>query len=83
MWPSFINSLFEYVPPCERDPWHDDPRDVKPGSDTSYNPGHAWNQFVERTKSEDIVSMTQCTKCGIFFVSVDGQTTCYNCRETS
>lgn len=22
-----------YVPPCERDPYYDDPRDVKPGSE--------------------------------------------------
>lgn len=81
MFKDIFNAIYgcEYVPPCERNPWYDDPRDAKPSecAHTSHQAEETTESYSEQTVYEaddttpnlgTVQQMYQCSKCGTFFI---------------
>ena len=86
-----------YVPPCERHPYYDDPRDVKPENKSSGDsfreafasgkiPFSYINQKNYRPKEawdDKYVNLRRCPKCGTYFQPLNNFDSpyCFDCRE--
>lgn len=58
LWSSMYDCFYQYVPPCERNPYYDDPRDVKPEE-------RADNGAT--IKIYQVLELIECDECHSFF----------------
>lgn len=73
---NFWQSIFDvpYIPPCERNPYYDDPRDFNGDFST-------WRAAIN--EQENTKTLTKCVKCGTYFIPISFDRLCEDCRNNS
>lgn len=78
LYDRIFNIIHPYVPPCERNPYYKDPRDVDPSVDDSFR-----HPFVNSDATTFCIDMRKCSKCGIYFQPDNpfDSDLCHDCRN--
>lgn len=81
-WQSVFN--IPYIPPCERNPYYDDPRDVKPETSNPYVNGFftVGSSYCDPIQ-KDAIPLVKCSRCGTYFISRGFDCLCEECAKDS